>query len=323
MTSTATAPADYPRPSAQEIAVRLGLKRSGNQFEGPCPFCGGKDRFHVQDHPGKPGVVDCRKCTTDRRWYADVLREAGLLEKLDTPRPRPVPVVKEQRLAPLPRPRPVSQHDPRTAAIAEQCIKRSTTVPDHIACTWRSGLLRAAPENALGWLPREVLSEATGSPSRGAAGGLVAPLGNPAVAVQVLLVDAQGYKVEGRDKWTYGPAAARGFPVGTGTTVWVTEGVADALAVAAITGDRAVAAVGTGGQKTVPLALVRCWNPSRIQRLVIVPDGDDENAIAMAQRTRREAHHRGFTHGLEVEVDVDTSWVPDPAAVWEKHHAGI
>lgn len=45
-----------------------GLRRtgatSGGEYAGPCPWCGGKDRFHVwPEHPGGKGRWWCRRCT--------------------------------------------------------------------------------------------------------------------------------------------------------------------------------------------------------------------------------------------------------------------
>ena len=46
------------RYDAAEWAGRLDLKKRGREFVGPCPVCGGEDRFHVRDS----GVVGCRGC---------------------------------------------------------------------------------------------------------------------------------------------------------------------------------------------------------------------------------------------------------------------
>src|SRR5205807_1193422 len=37
----------------------------GGEWAGPCPFCGGKDRFRVQP---KTGLWFCRSCSPDARW---------------------------------------------------------------------------------------------------------------------------------------------------------------------------------------------------------------------------------------------------------------
>jgi len=36
-------------------AEQLGLKRMGREYKGPCPVCGGNDRFHLKE-------VDISQC---------------------------------------------------------------------------------------------------------------------------------------------------------------------------------------------------------------------------------------------------------------------
>ncbi len=63
-----------------------GLKRVGKQIQGPCPNCGGKDRFHVNIEP--PHLFGCRQCEDG----ASMMREAGLLQDASwrhRPRMRP------------------------------------------------------------------------------------------------------------------------------------------------------------------------------------------------------------------------------------------
>lgn len=56
---------DYPDPIWSEwgdrIATALDLKKEGKQYSGPCPVCGGDDRFHITE---KHGLVKlwCRTC---------------------------------------------------------------------------------------------------------------------------------------------------------------------------------------------------------------------------------------------------------------------
>ena len=50
-----------PLPAADEWAARLDLARKGGEWCGPCPVCGGTDRFHVRS--GSAGArVGCRGC---------------------------------------------------------------------------------------------------------------------------------------------------------------------------------------------------------------------------------------------------------------------
>lgn len=48
-------------PSVADWVQRLGLRRQGGEFKGPCPICGGVDRFHVKQ--GRIRVMaGCRQC---------------------------------------------------------------------------------------------------------------------------------------------------------------------------------------------------------------------------------------------------------------------
>ena len=49
---------------------RLNLKRRGGELTGPCPHCGGVDRFHVRL---RDGLFDCRKCGQ----FREILEAAG------------------------------------------------------------------------------------------------------------------------------------------------------------------------------------------------------------------------------------------------------
>ena len=56
----------YPRPSAEAWAAPLGLSKRGVEFVGPCPLCGGTDRFHVREGPTGEALVGCRGCMDGR-----------------------------------------------------------------------------------------------------------------------------------------------------------------------------------------------------------------------------------------------------------------
>ena len=53
-----------PDPTPRQWAERLGnLKQSGGEWSGPCPLCGGTDRFHVRDGDMAGKVLaSCRQC---------------------------------------------------------------------------------------------------------------------------------------------------------------------------------------------------------------------------------------------------------------------
>ena len=70
-------PAEAARPDGGEWARAAGLRWNGSQFQGPCPHCGGTDRFHVNE-VGSQWLAGCRGCIDGhpdgRRNYGKVLR---------------------------------------------------------------------------------------------------------------------------------------------------------------------------------------------------------------------------------------------------------
>ena len=50
-----------PLPGVEEWTAALELTRVGREWIGPCPLCGGEDRFHVRDSEWR-AVVGCRGC---------------------------------------------------------------------------------------------------------------------------------------------------------------------------------------------------------------------------------------------------------------------
>ena len=51
--------------TAEEWAHAFDLKKKGREWIGPCPLCGGEDRFHVREHGAKV-LVGCRGCIDGR-----------------------------------------------------------------------------------------------------------------------------------------------------------------------------------------------------------------------------------------------------------------
>ena len=56
-----------------------GLTRRGRYYIGPCPFCGGEDRFNVREGDGGELWL-CRHCAPGR--YHDVVEFLGLRDQL-------------------------------------------------------------------------------------------------------------------------------------------------------------------------------------------------------------------------------------------------
>ncbi|MCY3986423.1 MAG: hypothetical protein OXF23_05205 [Candidatus Dadabacteria bacterium] len=71
----------------------LELKRKGSELVGPCPSCGGTDRFHVR-REGQRAIVGCRGCIDGGGTGFSAVLRAAFPERFD----RPV----ESRLAPSP-----------------------------------------------------------------------------------------------------------------------------------------------------------------------------------------------------------------------------
>ena len=66
----------------QLIGADVRLKKSaateGGEWKGPCPFCGGKDRFWVQPKYGKSGRWRCRQCDRGGDAYRYVMEKQGV-----------------------------------------------------------------------------------------------------------------------------------------------------------------------------------------------------------------------------------------------------
>jgi hypothetical protein len=71
----------------ETVAEALNLKRSGGEYKGACPLCGGHDRFHVKQGRHADLLIYCRHgCRfTD---IAKVLESRGLVRGDEFVRPR-------------------------------------------------------------------------------------------------------------------------------------------------------------------------------------------------------------------------------------------
>tara|TARA_Y100001963_G_scaffold109275_1_gene151071 strand:+ start:45 stop:437 length:393 start_codon:yes stop_codon:yes gene_type:complete len=48
--------------SAESVAMKFGLKKCGSEWKGPCPKCGGHDRFSVREGKSQAILAHCRHC---------------------------------------------------------------------------------------------------------------------------------------------------------------------------------------------------------------------------------------------------------------------
>ena len=71
-----------PLPNIEDWAARLDLRNRSGEYVGPCPVCGGTDRFHVGRGRGGAAMVGCRGCIDGQpadvrhKAFGRVLREA-------------------------------------------------------------------------------------------------------------------------------------------------------------------------------------------------------------------------------------------------------
>lgn len=72
---------------SDHIAHTLGLRKSGAEYKGPCPVCGGTDRFHIKQGRSRDLIMHCRHGCT----FAQLMHEfenRGLAEKGEWIRPK-------------------------------------------------------------------------------------------------------------------------------------------------------------------------------------------------------------------------------------------
>lgn len=73
--------------SIQQVAESLGLQKSGGEYKGACPICGGDDRFHIRQGKNHELLVYCRHGCTYSQIMA-TLEKAGLVPKTNYIAPR-------------------------------------------------------------------------------------------------------------------------------------------------------------------------------------------------------------------------------------------
>ncbi len=68
-----------PLPSFDDWRALPELSRNGRELAGPCPLCGGEDRFHVRPRADGSAVVGCRGCLDGLPAAARAHRFGGIL----------------------------------------------------------------------------------------------------------------------------------------------------------------------------------------------------------------------------------------------------
>ena len=315
-------------------------RKVGREHVGPCPLCGGEDRFHVREGSKAAIVAGCRRgCTFEelaravfsdrRRGTADDSRSGSVHHgqhsdpahwREDRRRSRQKPRG-SPRTAPEPpdTPSPALTPDEARRDVARLFWDRSVpipAIPGHPARRWAGRRHLWSPgdrwPDSARWLP-------PGNGRPGAIVALFAPLPDwiaapalPAPAgVQLVNVDADGSPATdggGLGKRSHGRLSGAvcviGGPLPEAGRVHVCEGLADALAVAAREDGAALACGGTAGLRRLadPLAVIGL-------PVTVWPDGERAGRIAADELTAA-LRERGAV--------VSTAAVPDgedPASI--------
>ena len=302
------------RPTQEQWAATWPpLHRSGSELCGPCPVCGGEDRFHVRSN----GAFGCRKCIdgrpTDERRRAkhEVLKAVGFFPNRNTQQTGRKSGA-DQRFPIEDRLQGRDSNSDRTSRMrryARLLWGLSDPVPDdpkHPVRRW-AALRRIWPTgkpwpSTIRWLPASTFLS-NGRPvfqGHQGAGAIAAAICSLAVwwsmidddppntvdGLQLVSLDADGQPVldkaeSGLEKRSYGVLDGRcGWVPNTGNLaveVHLVEGLADALAVATEDGVPVVACMGTSG-----LRASWQWDgwdsrPEglKLERVLYRPDGDD------------------------------------------------
>ena len=247
----------------KSIARRLDLRRNGAEHKGPCPICGGVDRFHVKQGNSKL-LLHCRNGCD----FKDLAEAAGLGQER-SPLPQRIDVVAE-----IPK--------PNLRAVA----------------LW--GLTSASPSNHPYLLRKGIQPHGVGvvgtefehAPGnvRGRGNLLVVPCYRRGQLTTLQFIGEDGAK----GFLTGAPQAGVTFTFAGGDAVWIVEGFATGASLHEDTGDTVVVAFSAGQLCNVAKWTVRVF----AGRPVRVMADDDEAGHKYAKATGLEWRVPDFT-GLD------------------------
>ena len=281
-----------PRPGVKEWADKLNLTRRGREFVGPCPLCGGDDRFHVRDYGGR-ARVGCRGCIDGQpkgeqaKRFGEVLR-AVFPARAFTPALFPARVLR-------PTPAPVTGHEAARREIAGR-LWAAAMPADHtparvyLAGRWvwpPAGIGPSLPASVR-WLQRGAVrrdvSTAWYDVPQHTAGAIVYAFRQPGDAtIRAVGLDAlDGFGRQPGKRWrrTFGQKKGAAFVVGAagGDPLVIVEGEADALASVWLHPGAEVWAAGGGGAPALAPAIIE-----NRRRVVIEADPDGPGRDAALQ----------------------------------------
>ena len=304
-----------PLPSVEEWADTLDLTRRGREWIGPCPLCGGEDRFHVRESEGR-GVVGCRGCIDGQSSDERAKRFVELLKAVFPARGGGV--ARFPAPAPRTRPDPVNGHEAAHRAIAGRLWAAAAPADHTPARAYLAGRLVWPPDGighglpaSVRWLPRgavrrDVAADWYDVPEH-TAGAIVyafrQPGGATIRAVGLDALDADGRRPGKRWRRTFGQKKGAAFVVGAvgGDPLVIVEGEADALASVWLYPGAEVWAAGGGGGAVLAPAIL-----DTERRVVIEADPDGPGRVAALKLDK--------ALGGRAEISYNSGG--DPADVW-------
>ena len=268
----------YIGPSARDTAARLGLKRSGHSWRGPCPACNYPDSFAVREGRNGRPLLYCASCQ-DRNAIADAIARSTGQELPREPRTDAAHVATKER------------NFDRAIALWNGSERASGTVADRYLTA-----ARALPGLAASAVLR--FRRDTPHPDGGRFRGLIAlvsDLVDTPIGIHRTFLTAEGRKITKQTpRASLGPiwgGAIRLDPFVPGTPLVVGEGIETSASLGRLMGLPAWAAMNAGNLGT-GLAL-----PPGVRSVVIATDPDEDGRDAA-----RDAWFRWTAEGRVVRI---------------------
>lgn len=132
------------------VELKHAASTNGGELMGPCPWCGGEDRFRVWPEEGESGAFWCRQCDRKgdgiqfvRDWqgasYADARAALGLLPDSSYQHPKPMYQKRKSRKKPRLLSPPPAAWQERARLIAEACAAYLWEPEGERALDWLRG----------------------------------------------------------------------------------------------------------------------------------------------------------------------------------------